>query len=207
MGSSVMPLRLMRPARYRNRAEVPLRVGFPQRKCRADAEKRTPAGKKESNCRDIARSDPSLTKLKGDTYTDSLVDQPDARRHATRKHSGVVCASAAMAGSASWHRNLEILADLSSEKIVDLSMTRNRGRLPGAPIHQNGVSPAFSEERTTVLLQVADEVSAFHSAAMISGSRMTSLSVIDSSASVRLASRTSSTASERLSRASSRVGA
>jgi hypothetical protein len=46
---------------------------------------------------------------------------------------------------------LEITADLSSEKVVDLPVARNRRCKVRGAVYVNGVLPALSEELTAVL--------------------------------------------------------
>jgi hypothetical protein len=70
-------------------------------------------------------------------------------------------------------RDLEIAADLSGEKVVDLPMARNRGGAVRCAIYVNGVLAAFSKKLTTMLLQVPNKVIAFHAARSGKFSRMT----------------------------------
>src|SRR6267378_4734660 len=91
--------------------------------------------------------------------------------------------------------NLEITADLSGEKVVDLSMTRNRRSTARCAVHVKSVLTALSKELTTMLFQVPNKVIALHAARSGKFSRMTLLPFMSSSANIRLASRTSSTAS------------
>jgi hypothetical protein len=59
---------------------------------------------------------------------------------------------------------LEITADLSGQKVVDLAMARHRRGTVRYPVHVNGMFAAFSEELTAMLLKVPDEVIALHAA-------------------------------------------
>jgi hypothetical protein len=52
-------------------------------------------------------------------------------------------------------RNLKITADLTGEKFVDLSMSRNSRSLSGAAVHIDRMVLAFAKQTTTVLLEVA----------------------------------------------------
>ncbi len=62
--------------------------------------------------------------------------------------------------------HLKIAADLSGEKIVDLSMSRNGGGLLHRPIHEHGVIAPFAEQFAPMRFEMADEVTAFHAAEM-----------------------------------------
>lgn len=101
-------------------------------------------------------------------------------------------------------RDVEVLADLSSEQFVDFSVTRNCRDLPGPGIDVDSVLRALSQQPAALCLKMSDESAALHGGAF-NGSRITSAPAISSSASARLASRVSSTASARLALASSSV--
>jgi hypothetical protein len=103
-------------------------------------------------------------------------------------------------------RDLKSPADLRKE-IVDLAVTRNGRRFPRCAVDVHGMFASLAKENTPAFLQMANQVAAFYSAARTSGSRMTSFPSMDSSARARFASRTSSTASARLARASASVRA
>jgi hypothetical protein len=87
-------------------------------------------------------------------------------------------------------------------------ISRCRGgcrRLPRCAIDVYGVAPSLAQQRTAMEFKMANEVEPLHSLATTSGSRITSRPWIDSSDRARFASITSSSASARLSRASSSV--
>src|SRR5213075_1286873 len=90
-------------------------------------------------------------------------------------------------------RNVQVLTDLLREKIDDLAMARNRGRLLRATIDVNGVIAAFAQEFTAVVFKMSNQVTPLHPVA--SGSRRTSAPRNDSSANSRFACKTISTAS------------
>jgi len=69
--------------------------------------------------------------------------------------------------------DLEITADLSGEKVVDLLVARNRGSTARGTIYVNSMFAAFSEELTTVLFKVPDKVIALHAARSGRFSRIT----------------------------------
>jgi hypothetical protein len=59
---------------------------------------------------------------------------------------------------------LEITADLSRQKVIDLAMARNRSSTVRRAVYVNSVLTAFSKKLTTMLLQVRDEVISLHAA-------------------------------------------
>jgi hypothetical protein len=59
---------------------------------------------------------------------------------------------------------LEITADLSSQKVIDLPVARNRRSAVRRSIYVNGVLTAFSKELATVLLQVPNKIISLHAA-------------------------------------------
>jgi len=59
---------------------------------------------------------------------------------------------------------LEITADLSGEKVVDLPVARNRRCAVRCAVYIDGVLTAFSKELTTMPLQVPNEVIPLHAA-------------------------------------------
>jgi hypothetical protein len=95
-------------------------------------------------------------------------------------------------------RDLEITADLSGQKVIDLPVATNRGSTVRCAIYVNGVLTALSKKLATMLFQVPNKIISFMPPEAESFSRITFLPFIISPASVRLASRTSSTASLRL---------
>jgi hypothetical protein len=101
-------------------------------------------------------------------------------------------------------RDFEVTTNLAGKMVIDLGMTRNRRGLPSHRIHEDGVAPSLAQENAPMTLQMVDEVATFQRWAAWSGSRMSACPA-SCCAIVRLASSTNSTASMRLSRASSRV--
>jgi hypothetical protein len=92
-------------------------------------------------------------------------------------------------------RDLEIATDFPSKKVVDLSMARDRRCAVRFAIYVNGVLTAFPKKLTAMPFQVPNKIISFHAALSGKSSRMTFLPFINSSASTRFASSTSSTAS------------
>lgn len=93
-----------------------------------------------------------------------------------------------------WLRNFQVFANLLSEEIVDLPVTRNRGCFPGSTVDVNTVTAALAEELDTMTLKMTDQVDPLHEMEA-RGSRITVLFRRDSSASARFDSKTSWTAS------------
>ena len=61
--------------------------------------------------------------------------------------------------------DLEIAADLSGEKVVDLSVTRNCGGAAGGAVHVDSMFAAFSKELAAMPLEVPDQIIALHAEA------------------------------------------
>jgi hypothetical protein len=59
---------------------------------------------------------------------------------------------------------LEITADLSGEKVVDLSMAWNSGSSIRRAVHVYGVLSTFPEKLTAMLLEVPDQIAPLHAA-------------------------------------------
>jgi len=59
---------------------------------------------------------------------------------------------------------LEITADLSGEKVIDLPMARNRRGPVRRAVYVNSVLTAFSKKLTTMLFQMPDKVISLHAA-------------------------------------------
>jgi hypothetical protein len=59
---------------------------------------------------------------------------------------------------------LEITADLSSEKVIDLPVARHRRSAVRRAIYVNGVLAAFSKKLTTMPLKVLDKIISLHAA-------------------------------------------
>ena len=75
--------------------------------------------------------------------------------------------------------NFEITADLPRKEVVDLAMTRDGRYLSAQTIDVHGVPSALAKENASVCLKVPDQVTALHSIARTSGSRMTFFFPID----------------------------
>jgi hypothetical protein len=105
-----------------------------------------------------------------------------------------------------WDRGrTRVAADLPRQMLLDLPMPRYR-RHPLLPrIDVERVAAPLTEETTTLLLEVSDQVPTPHAAATRSGSRITSASSMLCLARSRLASSTITAASRRLLRTSSSV--
>ena len=99
----------------------------------------------------------------------------------------------------------QIVADLAGEEIVYLAMAWYCGRPFDAPIHVDSVVVSLAQELASVAFEMANQVDALHATGSAKSSRITSIPAMDSSASWRLASRTRANASDKFSRASSRV--
>ena len=87
-----------------------------------------------------------------------------------------------------------VLADFGCEEFIDLAMPRHRGDLAFRPIDVHGVRAALTKELTAVALEMTNEIGALH-AESLKRSRMTEAFASACSLRVRLASRTSVTAS------------
>ena len=70
-------------------------------------------------------------------------------------------------------RNSEILADLSSQIVVDFGVAGNSGGFSRRAIHEHRMAAALSEQLATVLFEMANQRSALY-APIFSRSRMTS---------------------------------
>ena len=88
----------------------------------------------------------------------------------------------------------EIATDLSSQMLVDLSMTRNGRDLTSLRVDVDGMPSALPVKSAAVRFQVSNEVSSLQPA-IFKGSRITLAAPTDSRESSRLASKTNSTAS------------
>ncbi len=75
--------------------------------------------------------------------------------------------------------SFEITADLPRKEVVDLAMTRDGRNFPAETIDVHGVPAALAKENASVCLKVPDQVTALHSSARSSGSRMTFFFPID----------------------------
>jgi hypothetical protein len=102
----------------------------------------------------------------------------------------------------SWRGYAQVLAYLSCELVGDLGVAWDRRGPPRVPVDVDGVSASFSQELAVLTPQVLQEGVALHAP---SGSRTTSSPSNSRRVSSLLASRTSETASRRLSRHSSRL--
>jgi len=85
------------------------------------------------------------------------------------------------------------------------AVPRNGRGFACTSVHVDRMSRALAEQLASLGFEVPDEIPPLHRAAIFRGSRITSPSPASSLASARLASSTSSAASRRFSRASSRV--
>lgn len=99
-------------------------------------------------------------------------------------------------------RHPEILADLPRHALPDLRVAGYRGAPCGLPVDIHRVTAAFPEKLAAVVLEMLEQSLSLHAPM---GSRTTSRPSNSCRVSSLLASRTSATASLRLSRASSRV--
>jgi hypothetical protein len=138
-----------------------------------------------------------------------LVHPEDARRRQREDVNRLAAALAASGfskeqGLGSGHWDRELFADLPSQELVDCAMAGYGSALADTTIDVDRVPPALSEQLTAMLLEMANQVDSLH-AVNLRGSRMTSSPARSSSARARFASRVSSTASRRFSRASSSV--
>src|SRR6266850_7345017 len=90
-----------------------------------------------------------------------------------------------MSRTLSWSEcwDLEVTADLPREKVVDLSVARDRRGSIRRAVYVYGVLTAFSEELTAMLLEMSEKILALHAARSGKFSRMTSLPFTISSAS------------------------
>jgi hypothetical protein len=82
-----------------------------------------------------------------------------------------------LGGSRVW--NFEITADLARKEVVDLTMARNGRHLSSQRIGIHGVVPAFAYADASVCLEMSNQITALHSIASTSGSRMTFFLPID----------------------------
>ena len=93
-----------------------------------------------------------------------------------------------------WFWNLQIPADLLSEKVVDVSMAGNGRNFSGGTVHIDAVIASLPQELDTVSFEITDQIDPFHEMEA-SGSRITTLFRRVSSANARFDSKTSWTAS------------
>ena len=103
--------------------------------------------------------------------------------------------------------DLQIPANLYGQKIIDREVPRNRRRFLRGPVDIDRVPATLTQKNASVPLAMSNEVVPLHYAKKTNGSRMTSCPLMDSSDNARFASKTNSTASARLARASSIVAA
>ena len=75
--------------------------------------------------------------------------------------------------------DFEITADLPRKEVIDLAMTRDGRYLPAESIDVHGVASALAKEDASVCLEMPDQVTALHSIARTSGSRITFFFPID----------------------------
>ena len=87
-------------------------------------------------------------------------------------------------------RNVQILADLLREKIVDLSMTGNGGGFPRSPVDVDTVIAAFPKKLNAVAFEMTDQIDPLYEIEA-RGSRITVKLRRPSSASARFDSNTS----------------
>jgi hypothetical protein len=62
-----------------------------------------------------------------------------------------------------WPRDFQIATDFRTQLIVNLAMTRDAAGLLGRSVHVDGMITALSQQLTTVLLQMTDEIAPLHS--------------------------------------------
>lgn len=72
-----------------------------------------------------------------------------------------------------WLGDFEITADLPRKEVVDLAMTRNGRYLPAQTIDVHAMPSTLAKENASVHRKLPDQVTALHSIARTSGSRMT----------------------------------
>ena len=101
--------------------------------------------------------------------------------------------------------NLEVLTNFLDEVVVDFVVFRHGRRFNCSTVNKNRMLATLTEKLTAAFFEMANEVASFHYAAVEKSSLMTLRPLKDSSANARFASRTSSTASCKFSRVSSRL--
>jgi hypothetical protein len=116
-----------------------------------------------------------------------------------------ICCMQEIGGRYLWCRDAEIFADLPGELVGDLRVAGYGGGPLRLSVDVDGVPASFPLELAALLPQVLQERPTLHAPAAPMGSRTTSLPPNSLRVSSLLASRTSETASLRLSRHSSRV--
>ena len=88
-------------------------------------------------------------------------------------------------------RDSQILTDLPAEVLVDFPVARDGRYFLFSPVHVDGMIPTLPKKLASVSLKVADQISSFHTEIVPKASLIVSFPAISSSASCRLASRTS----------------
>ena len=88
-------------------------------------------------------------------------------------------------------RDSQILTDLSAEVLVDFPVARDRRYFLFSPVHVDSMISTLPKKLASVFLKVADQISSFHTEIVPKASLIVSFPAISSSASCRLASRTS----------------
>ena len=63
--------------------------------------------------------------------------------------------------------NLKLPANLDGRRMLDLAMARDTCTLPILFVDENGMAASFTQQSATVLLEVADQVGAFHAGTLI----------------------------------------
>src|SRR5829696_10319379 len=170
---------------------------------------RTPSLRKSASCSIIALRNNSESPILSSSATVhspsvdwSLLKEPHGGRLRKRPlpftHSrGHYLALTRLRPLVSWRGYAQVLAYLSCELVGDLGVSRNRRGPLRFPIDVDGVPAAFSQELAALTFQVLQQSPALHAPM---GSRTTSLPSNSRRVSSLLASRTSETASRRLSR-------
>ena len=59
-------------------------------------------------------------------------------------------------------RDLQVLADLACEKLLDLTMARHRGHLARLRLNINGMAATLSKKTTAMRFQMSNEIDSLH---------------------------------------------